>query len=131
MAYQLKNQGLDIEQLADKINDLKTKMKVFLTVEDLIYLYRGGRVSKTKATMANIINIKPLIKVNEKGELEVYGKSRGRKKSIVDLVNTISEHFYDNNIEVYISFLRKKLGYIDSATSITTIRGVGYKLEEN
>ena len=36
-----------------------------------------------------------------------------------------------NNIEVYISFLRKKLGYIDSSTSITTVRGVGYKLEES
>ena len=36
-----------------------------------------------------------------------------------------------NNIEVYISFLRKKLGYVDSSTSITTVRGVGYKLEEN
>lgn len=36
-----------------------------------------------------------------------------------------------NNIEVYISFLRKKLGYIDSNTSIITVRGVGYKLEGN
>lgn len=35
-----------------------------------------------------------------------------------------------NNIEVYISFLRKKLGYVNSTTSITTVRGVGYKLEE-
>ena len=34
-----------------------------------------------------------------------------------------------NNIEVYISFLRKKLGYVNSTTSITTVRGVGYKLE--
>ena len=36
-----------------------------------------------------------------------------------------------NNIEVYISFLRKKLSYVDSSTSIITVRGVGYKLEEN
>ncbi len=35
-----------------------------------------------------------------------------------------------NNIEVYISFLRKKLKYIESISNITTIRGVGYKLQE-
>jgi DNA-binding response OmpR family regulator len=35
-----------------------------------------------------------------------------------------------NNIEVYISFLRKKLAYIGSHASITTLRGIGYKLEE-
>lgn len=50
-----------------------------------------------------------------------------------DLISKIWGYDSDaeyNNIEVYISFLRKKLGYVNSTTSITTVRGVGYKLEE-
>ena len=60
-----------------------------------------------------------------------------RPKTIVTKDELISKIWgYDsdaeyNNIEVYISFLRKKLSYVDSSTSIITVRGVGYKLEEN
>ena len=60
-----------------------------------------------------------------------------RPKTIVTKDELISKIWgYDsdaeyNNIEVYISFLRKKLGYVASTTNITTVRGVGYKLEES
>lgn len=70
-------------------------------------------------------------------EFEIIKFFIQRPKIIVTKDELISKIWgYDseaeyNNIEVYISFLRKKLGYVDSSTSITTVRGVGYKLEEN
>lgn len=69
-------------------------------------------------------------------EFEIIKFFIQRPKIIVTKDELISKIWgYDseaeyNNIEVYISFLRKKLGYVDSSTSITTVRGVGYKLEE-
>ena len=70
-------------------------------------------------------------------EFEIIRCFMQRPKTIVTKDELISKIWgYDsdaeyNNIEVYISFLRKKLGYVDSSTSITTVRGVGYKLEGN
>ena len=70
-------------------------------------------------------------------EFEIIRCFIQRPKTIVTKDELISKIWgYDsdveyNNIEVYISFLRKKLGYIDSSTNITTVRGVGYKLEES
>ena len=70
-------------------------------------------------------------------EFEIIRCFMQRPKTIVTKDELISKIWgYDsdaeyNNIEVYISFLRKKLSYVDSSTSIITVRGVGYKLEEN
>lgn len=70
-------------------------------------------------------------------EFEIIRCFMQRPKTIVTKDELISKIWgYDsdaeyNNIEVYISFLRKKLGYVNSTTSITTVRGVGYKLEES
>lgn len=69
-------------------------------------------------------------------EFEIIRCFMQRQRVIVtkdDLISKIWGYDSDaeyNNIEVYISFLRKKLGYVNSTTSITTVRGVGYKLEE-
>lgn len=69
-------------------------------------------------------------------EFEIIKFFIQRPKIIVTKDELISKIWgYDseaeyNNIEVYISFLRKKFSYVDSSTSIITIRGVGYKLEE-
>ena len=69
-------------------------------------------------------------------EFEIIRCFMQRPRVIVtkdDLISKIWVYDSDeeyNNIEVYISFLRKKLGYVNSTTSITTVRGVGYKLEE-
>lgn len=69
-------------------------------------------------------------------EFEIIRCFMQRPRVIVtkdDLISKIWGYDSDaeyNNIEVYISFLRKKLGYVNSTTSITTVRGVGYKLEE-
>lgn len=70
-------------------------------------------------------------------EFEIIRCFMQRPRIIVtkdDLISKIWGYDSDaeyNNIEVYISFLRKKLGYVNSNTSITTVRGVGYKLEES
>lgn len=70
-------------------------------------------------------------------EFEIIRCFMQRPKTILTKDELISKIWgYDsdaeyNNIEVYISFLRKKLGYVASTTSITTVRGVGYKLEES
>ena len=58
-----------------------------MTVDDLNHLQRGGRVSKTAAILGTMVQIKPIIHMDNQGCLQVIGKERGRKKSIHKLVD--------------------------------------------
>jgi DegV family protein with EDD domain len=75
-------------------------------VDDLNHLYRGGRVSKTAAVVGTIVNIKPILHVDNDGHLIPVAKSRGRKKSLNSLVDTMEAQigsFREQNDIVFIS----------------------------
>lgn len=59
----------------------------FVTVDDLNHLQRGGRVSKTTPILGTMVQIKPVIHVDNQGYLQVIGKERGRKKSLNKIVD--------------------------------------------
>lgn len=99
-AYDLKANGLSLDDIAAALESEKTKIRVEFTVDDLHHLQRGGRVSKTTAFVGSMINIKPLLYITETGELKSLGKARGRKKSMSALVDNMAEKiptgFYQN-----------------------------------
>lgn len=59
----------------------------WFTVDDLMFLWRGGRVSKTSAWAGTLLNIKPVLHVDDEGHLIPMEKVRGRKKSLNALVD--------------------------------------------
>ena len=68
------------------MEQIKTKICHWVTVEDLVYLKRGGRISPTVAFLGNTLGLKPMIRVDENGKLESCSKARGRKKALAELV---------------------------------------------
>ena len=74
-----------------------------MTVDDLFHLYRGGRVSRSSAVLGSMVGIKPIIRVNEEGKLEVIGKVRGRKKAIQTIIKDLMERIRDGEKTVFIS----------------------------
>ncbi len=101
--YAVKNKenGMGLEENAKKMEDLKLHVCHEFTVEDLKYLARGGRISKTTALIGNIINLKPVLHVDNEGHLISVGKVRGRKQSLNALVDNMGKHFtkdYENEI---------------------------------
>ncbi|HMA69540.1 MAG TPA: DegV family protein [Candidatus Mcinerneyibacterium sp.] len=80
-----------------KIEEFITNSKIFVGVKNLKYMIRGGRVSKVKGFFAKLLNLKPIVSIDEKGSSELFGKSfsyRGnlkRIKSIVDKKRKKSE----------------------------------------
>ena len=63
----------------------------WFTVDDLMFLLRGGRVSKVSAYMGTMLNIKPVMHVDDEGRLIPVEKVRGRKKAIQGLVKHMEE----------------------------------------
>lgn len=70
-------------------------MEHIVTVETLEYLYRGGRLSKTSAVLGGVLDIKPIIEVDENGALTATEKIRGRQKSLKRVVDLVCERGAD------------------------------------
>ena len=86
LAQEKKEQGEDIETVARWAEENKLHIVHLFTVNDLNHLYRGGRVSRTTAVVGSMLNIKPVLHVDNDGKLTAIGKVRGRKKSLQELV---------------------------------------------
>lgn len=99
-ALQLKQQGKSLEEIANWIEENKLHICHNVTVDDLNHLHRGGRISKTTAVLGTMVKIKPIIHMNNEGKLVVIGKERGRKKSLLTLLDKMEKQMqgYDNDV---------------------------------
>lgn len=99
-ALQQKASGKTIEETARWVEENKLHICHNVTVDDLFHLHRGGRISKASAVLGSVVQIKPIIHMDENGKLQVVGKERGRKKSLNKIVDMAVEQIkgWDNDI---------------------------------
>lgn len=99
-AIQRKREGKSLDEVAEWVEANKLHICHNVAVDDLFHLQRGGRISKTAAVIGSIISIKPIIHMNEEGKLVVIGKERGRKKSILSLVDRMAKQMegFENDV---------------------------------
>lgn len=81
-----REEGVGIEAIYDGIISMKDKVHHQVTVDDLFFLKRGGRISATTAVAGSVLNIKPIIQVTAEGKLDTVGKIRGRKHAMKELI---------------------------------------------
>ncbi len=82
LAVNKQKEGATLEEVASYIESIKLNLAHWFTVDDLVYLKRGGRVSPTAAFFGNMLGIKPVLHVDNEGHLTPVSKVRGRKTSI-------------------------------------------------
>ena len=79
--------GASITEVRDWLEQNKLHLAHWFTVDDLMFLFRGGRVSKTSAWAGTLLNIKPVMHVDDEGHLIPLEKVRGRRKALRALVD--------------------------------------------
>lgn len=105
-ALKMRAEGKSVDETADFLEANYNHFVHVFTVDDLNHLYRGGRVSKATAFVGTLANIKPILHVDDEGHLINIGKVRGRKKSLIELVNLMEKKLGDHlkeNDRVFIS----------------------------
>lgn len=119
-----KSEGLTVKEAADWAEEHKLNICHNVTIDDLYHLQRGGRVSKTAAVLGSMVQIKPMIHMDNEGKLQVIGKERGRKKSLQKIVERAAEQYkgWENDLimithgdciedaEYVAELVRKKMG---------------------
>ena len=94
-ACQKRDAGMDIDQLHQWVEENKLHICHWVTVDDLEHLKRGGRISATTAMVGTMLNIKPIIFVDNDGHLINTAKVRGRKTAMELLANKMGESCMD------------------------------------
>lgn len=101
-AVRMRAEGKSIEETAAWVEEHKYNMIHWFTVDDLVYLKRGGRVSSAAAAMGTMLNIKPVLDVDDNGHLIPISKVRGRKKSILEMFENMKKDIDESADTVFI-----------------------------
>lgn len=98
-ACKKRDEGLSMEEIYQWVEDNKLHLCHWFTVDDLMHLKRGGRVSATTALVGTMLQIKPVLHVDDEGHLISMAKARGRKASLDALAKKVAElgGGYDNS----------------------------------
>ncbi len=85
-AHDLYLQGASMDEVDKWIVDNRMRAQCFMTVDDLVYLKRGGRLSATSAFFGTMLDIKPIIVIGREGKMDAVEKSKGRRKTLQTIV---------------------------------------------
>ena len=99
-AYEMLKNGNSKEEIVTWLEENKLKINHWFTVNDLNHLKRGGRISSSAATVGTLLNIKPVLLMDNEGRLTAFSKCRGRKKAISTLVEKFKERTDPNKEQV-------------------------------
>lgn len=103
LAGRKRKAGASIEEVRDFAEETKLHVGHWFTVDDLVYLKRGGRVSSAAAVVGTMLNIKPVLHVDNEGHLIPMEKVRGRKAAIQALFRHMQETALPNQETVLIN----------------------------
>lgn len=98
-ALEMVEEGLTAEKIKEVLEAEKEKMSIYIAVETLDFLKKGGRISATTAALGTMLNIKPILKLGT-NLLETYKKSRGMKKAKKEMLEAI-QYDLENTFKEY------------------------------
>lgn len=101
-AVNLIKEGKSFNEVVDILPTFRNKIDVFFTIDTLEYLIKGGRVGKVSGTIADALNLKPIITVGDDGVYHTVCKIRGIKQSISRLANLLKSYLENNKCKVWI-----------------------------
>lgn len=125
-ARNLINQGLSAGEIVDKCEELKNKIKVYAGVDTLEYLYKGGRLSRTSATVGEITCIKPIITISD-GRVEAIGKCLGKIRAMNFILEKMNSHKINTNFPMYSLYT---FGTENCETLEEKIKNAGYNINQ-
>ncbi len=126
-AVKLRNEGKPAKDIANELEELKGRIKIYACIDTLEYLYKGGRVSKAAYAVGSFANIKPVIYVSREGKVEVCSKALSMKKGIATVCKRFEEFKPDTDYPIYIVYSNKKT---NGEHLREAIKSCGYEVPE-
>lgn len=100
VAAQLAEQGKSKEEILAFIEKFHQERKIYFLVDTLEYLQKGGRIGKASAVLGTLLNIKPILSIDNEGEIHAIDKVRGHKKAMARVIELLRKDFDGQRIHV-------------------------------
>lgn len=85
-------EGHNKEECIQVIEKMKVSQKDFFVLDTLTYLQKGGRIGKAQALIGALLNVKPILTLNEAGEVIPFDKVRGKKKAVAKMIEELKQY---------------------------------------
>ncbi len=99
---ELIEQGKDFNYIKNILPELRKKVKLFFVVGTLEYLRKGGRIGRISGTIGDLLNLKPIVAVDDEGRYFTHSKVRGRKQSLNKMINIVKEIVNDKHHDIIV-----------------------------
>ena len=96
------NSGKSFEEIVENLPTIRKSIVGYFTVNTLEYLKKGGRIGKVAGTIGDMLNLKPIVTVDEDGIYYTVCKARGRKQSISKLTEILKESLAQGPCNVWV-----------------------------
>lgn len=90
-ALQLADKGMSAQEILDELNAAKEKLRIYFMVDTLEYLKKGGRLPGAVAVVGGLLNIKPILAIDNGGEIKLISSARGLKKAFSTLTENAAK----------------------------------------
>jgi DegV family protein with EDD domain len=94
-AAELARQGASKEEILERVARLKRETKLYFLVDTLEYLHKGGRIGRASAMFGSLLNIKPILTIDDEGYVTALDKARGQKRAFARIVEMLDADFAD------------------------------------
>ena len=100
-AAQAAEAGMSASDIAEKLPEWSAKARILVSVTSLRYMVKGGRVSPLKGLAAKVLNLKPIVSVDETGKSVLYGKSFSEETNLKNIIRMVAEQHRQQPLRCY------------------------------
>jgi len=108
MAAEMAQAGESKERIIEEIERLERNTNLYFLVDTLEYLQKGGRIGKASALIGSILNIKPILSLDQDGVVAAVDKVRGSKKAMTRIVELLKESYGDEPVGITMAYSFRK-----------------------
>ena len=112
-ACNLRDRGFSAREIAERIERIKHRVRIYAAVDTLEYLYKGGRLSKAAAGIGTMAQLKPVLTVTKEGAVHVAGKAIGKAKAARQVITFAEKAPIDHRYPFYGVYSGDKANYLD------------------
>ncbi|KHD34449.1 DegV domain-containing protein [Clostridium acetobutylicum] len=95
-------QGKKFDYIVEKMPKMRENIKVYYIVDTLKYLIKGGRIGKVSGTVGQLLDIKPIISINEEGVYYTHCKAKGKKQAIKKLIEILRRTLSEKPCDIWV-----------------------------
>jgi len=129
-AHKMSVEGSSAEKILDHLETIRSNYRVYFRVQDIDYLVKGGRIGKAVGSVANFLNIQPILTVNSDGMIDTYAKVRNSKKLMKKIFAAIDDFEIGDNTEFTIihSYEETNMETVNKAKEVLAEKYPGVKI---